>query len=231
MTPLEHPEIVDPLAAEYVLGTLRGPARRRFESWRASSTLVQERCRFWEENLVTLAKGVRPIQPPVHVWEGILARLNLSRDQQSRGRRPGRAFAIAASILVVVGLSALLYWRAGGPGKVSELATISASTGQPIWQVEVYGASGQIILRAGQQLPSQPSDRDYELWALPAGGKPVSLGVMPFAGTTKRTLTPVQQQALANAQQVAVTVEQIGGSPTGQPTTTPIFVVPLKTVS
>jgi anti-sigma-K factor RskA len=229
MTPLQHPEVVDPLAAEYVLGTLRGPARRRFEKWRASSALVQERCRFWEENLMHLAKGLRPIQPPAHVWQGIRARLNLSRGEEPRRRWPGRALAIAASILLVAGLSALLYWRSQ-PGKVSEIATISAESGQQMWRIEIYGASGRMLLHAGR-LPARPSDRDYELWALPEGSPPVSLGVMPVAGTTQRVLTPAQRQALANAQQLAVTVEPIGGSPTGQPTSKPVFVVPLKAVS
>jgi anti-sigma-K factor RskA len=231
MTPLQHPEIIDPLAAEYVLGTLRGSARRRFERWLESSTLVQERCRFWEENLMGLAKGLRPIQPPAHVWQGIRVRLNLTRPQEPHVKRSGRALAIAASILVVAGLSALLYWRAGQPGKISELATISASSGQQMWQVEVYAKTGRLIVRAGQQVGERPSDHDYELWALPAGGTPVSLGVMPVAGSAERVLTVAQQQALANAAQVAVTVEQIGGSPTGQPPTKPIFVVPLKVVS
>jgi anti-sigma-K factor RskA len=85
-------------------------------------------------------------------------------------------------------------------------------------------------MHAGQ-LPPHPADREFELWALPAGGKPVSLGVMPYSGTTQRTLTAVQQQALANSAQVAISVEQVGGSPTGQPTTTPVFVAPLRAAS
>ena len=79
-----------------------------------------------------------------------------------------------------------------------------------------------------EQGPSHAADRDFELWALPTGGKPVSLGVLPASGSAKRALTVAQQQALANATQVAVTVEQLGGSPTGQPTTTPVFVAPLR---
>jgi anti-sigma-K factor RskA len=230
MTPLQHPEVVDPLAAEYVLGTLRGPARRRFERWRVDSPLVQERCRFWEENLMYLAaRGLRPIQPPPHVWQRILIELNLSRGEQPR-RRSMRPLAIAASVLVVMGLAGLLYWRSTLPGRVSEVASISASSGQQMWQVEVYGQTAQIIVRASPAV-ARPTDKDYELWALPTGGKPVSLGLMPAAGSARRTLTPTQQQALANTQQVAVTLEQVGGSPTGQPTSTPIFVVPLKVAS
>jgi anti-sigma-K factor RskA len=225
MTPQEHPQAVDLLAAEYVLGTLRGRARRRFEKWRATSPLVQERCRFWEENLMRLAKGLKPIKPPAHVWQGIRARLNLGRSAPQR--RTGRAMAIAASVLLVAGLSALLYWRGLGPGRLSEVATITTPTGAQIWEVDVYGASGRLIVHAGN-VATRPTDRDYELWALPAGGKPVSLGVLPVSGTAQRTLTSVQQQALANAAQVAVTIEPLGGSPTGQPTTTPILVAPLR---
>ena len=226
MAPQDHPEVIDSLAAEYVLGTLRGPARRRFEKWRATTPLVQERCRFWEENLMQLAKGVRPIRPPPRVWQGIRARLNLTASEQRR--RPGRALAIAASVLLVAGLSALLYWRSLSPGKLVEVATITTPAGSQVWEVDIY--SGRLIVHAGQ-LPAHPTDRDYELWALPAGGKPVSLGVLPTSGTAQRTLTLVQRQALANAPQVAVTVEPLGGSPTGQPTTTPIFVAPLKATS
>ena len=139
-------------------------------------------------------------------------------------------WAIAASVLLVAGLSALLYWRSTEPGKLSEVATIATPTGTQLWEVDVYRSSGRLILHAGQ-LPTHPADRDFELWALPAGGKPVSLGVMPQSGTAQRTLTAVQSQALANSAQVAITVEQLGGSPTGQPTTTPVFVAPLRAAS
>jgi anti-sigma-K factor RskA len=227
VAPQDHPEIIDSLAAEYVLGTLRGPARRRFERWRANTPLIQERCRFWEENLMQLAKGVRPVRPPAHVWQGIRTRLNLSRDEPRQ--RPRRVLAIAASLLLVAGLSALLYWLSTGPARLAEVASISTPTGAQVWEVDVY-RTGRLIVRAGS-LPTHPTDRDFELWALPARGAPVSLGVLPVSGTTERTLTAAQKQALANAAQVAVTLEPVGGSPTGQPTTTPIFVAPLRAAS
>jgi anti-sigma-K factor RskA len=222
----QDPNLIDSLAAEYVLGTLRGPARRRFEKWRATMPPVQERCRFWEENLMQLAKGLRPIRPPPRVWQGIRARLDLVRREP--WWRSGRALAIAASVLLVAGLSALLYWRGIGPGKLTEVASITTPTGAQVWEVDVY--RGRLVVHAGQ-LPAHPADRDFELWALPAGGKPVSLGVLPASGTARRTLTAAQQQALASAAQVAVTIEQLGGSPTGQPISTPVFIAPLRASS
>jgi len=222
MTPQDHPQIIEPLAAEFVLGTLRGAARRRFEKWRATWPQVDERCRFWEASLMPLAGGLRPIQPPPHVWQGIRARLGFV--QSPSRSRPWRALAIAASVVLVAGLSALLYWR-GFVTRPTEIASIINPAGAPVWQVDVY--PGRLVVHAGR-LPAHPTDRDFELWALPTGGKPVSLGMLPASGTTQRALTAAQQQALANAAQVAVTLEQLGGSPTGQPTSTPIFVVPLR---
>ena len=225
MRPQDHPEIIDSLAAEYVLGTLRGRARRRFEKWRERTPLVNERCRFWEDHLMQLAKGLRPVRPPPHVWKGIRARLNLSRQEQ---KRRGRPWAIAASLLLVVGLSAVIYWRSIEPGRLTAVATIATQTGNQLWEVDVY--RDRLVLHAGQ-LPPHPTDHEYELWALPTGGKPVSLGLLPGSGSTQRSLTVAQQQALANATQVAVTLEPLGGSPTGQPTSTPVFVVPLRASS
>jgi len=221
----QDPNLIDSLAAEYVLGTLRGAARRRFERWRATVPQVEERCRFWENNLMQLAKGVRPIRPPPHVWQHIQERLNLPRG--GRHRRVGPALAIAASVLLVAGLSWLVYWRGVGQ-RPTEVASITTQAGTQAWTVDVY--RGRLVVHAGQ-LPAHPSDHEFELWALPTGGKPVSLGVLPGAGTTQRALTEVQQQALANATQVAVTLEPLGGSPTGQPTSTPLFVAPLRASS
>ena len=59
------------LAAEYVLCTLDGPARGRFErSLEADPALRAEVAR-WERNLYRLADAVPPIVPPPRVWQRI----------------------------------------------------------------------------------------------------------------------------------------------------------------
>jgi len=233
----EDPELIDRLASEYVLGTLRGPARRRFERWRVSSAQVDERCRFWEDQLLPLARGLRPVQPPAHVWQSINARLDRATPAPRRsalGRTRTRLFAIAASILLVAGLGTLLYWRALQPGEITQLATIRAASGPPAWTVEIHGrtpGSAQLVVRTGT-LPARPAGRDYELWALPTGARPVSLGVLPAAGGTARhALSAAQLSALAGSMQLAVSVEPVGGSPTGQPTGPVVLTAPLGAVS
>jgi anti-sigma-K factor RskA len=213
MTTPDNREVVDRLAAEYALGTLRGPARRRFERWRTSTPFVAERCRFWEERLMYLAKDLEPVQPPARVWPAIQRRLNLT-NRHSPLRRI-RSFALAASVLLMIGVGALLYWRS--------LPTI-------LWDVEVFGKADRLVAHVAK-LPARPPGSDYELWALPKGAAPVSLGVLPAAGATTRTLTVIQKQALALSSEVAVSIEPLGGSPTGQPTGAVLYVAKLRTPS
>lgn len=224
-------DLLNRLAAEYVLGTLRGPARRRLERWRVSSAALEECCRSWEDRLAPLVRGLRPVQPPPHVWQGIRARLGLPGATR-RGRRP--LYALAASLLLIAVLGTLLYWRTPAPQRAAEVATIAAPSGALMWQVEIYGAPGtpaHLSLRAST-LAAAPAGRDYELWALPKGGAPVSLGLLPYhQNAAQRALSLAQRQALANAAQVAVSVEPAGGSPTGQPTGPVVFVAPLRNVS
>jgi anti-sigma-K factor RskA len=223
----DDPELIDRLAAEYVLGTLRGRARQRFERWRTSSRLVDERCLMWEERLVPLAAGITMRTPPARVWTGIRARLGLAEPYR---RSRVRNLALAASVLLLVALGAVLYWTTFVPGQPTQIATIATPAGVAAWKVEVLGRSARLVMRAGV-LPAIPSGRAYELWALPAGRPPVSLGVLPGTGTSRHALSAAQQRALAEASQVAVSIEPSGGSPTGQPTGPVVFVAPLRAVT
>jgi anti-sigma-K factor RskA len=224
----DNPEIIDRLASEYALGTLRGPARRRFERWRANTPFVDQRCRFWEERLMHLAKGLTSVQPPAHVWAAIQRRLNLTTGRSARRRI--RSFALAASVVLVVGLAALLYWRSLPADRATAVATISAKSGDHIWELQVFGNTDRLVARAAK-LPARPPGSDYELWALPKGAAPVSLGILPAAGASSRTLTLAQKRALALSSQVAVSIEPLGGSPTRQPTGAIVYVAPLHAPS
>ena len=73
-----------------------------------------------------------------------------------------------------------------------------------------------------RRLPPVDPGRGYELWAIPTGGNPISLGMIATSpdGTASHTapLPPT-----VNVEIVAVTIEQAGGSPTGQPLGQPVL--------
>jgi len=227
-TPPNNPELIDRLAAEYVLGTLRGAARRRFARWRASSTSVDQRCLFWEERLTALLKDLMPVQPPARVWRGI--RRRIASTAPGMRRSLVRNLALAASVLLVGVLAILWYRRELVPERATQVATITAPAGA-LWQVEIFSRAGEpprLAIRAGAQA-ARPAGHDYELWALPQGGKPVSLGVLPYVqGSLRRALSSRELEALGRSTQLAVSLEPPGGSPTGQPTGAIVFVVPLQ---
>ena len=221
-------ELVDRLAAEYVLGTLRHRARRRFERW-LRSPQVGAIVKAWEDRLAGLEPQLAPVTPPATVWHGIEDKLEL---RKLRRRPAARWLAIAASLAFFVMAGILLTYRQ--PPDVPQLARTQESLLQAdpqtiYWRVEVLGDHQELRLLA-QKMYDLPVGKAHELWALPEGGAPVSLGLLPETGEQHRVLTPAQQTALAGAKQIAVSLEPEGGSPTGAPTGPVLLVASLSRV-
>jgi anti-sigma-K factor RskA len=224
--------LVDRLAAEYVLGTLRGRARRHFERWLVSpqvGTMVKQ----WEGRLAGLEPCIERVPPAPEVWRGIERRLALRR---AGGTPVARWLAIAASLLffALLGLFAV-YWRGTPPLQATQVAAIQqASSPQHAatiyWQVELLGDNQELTVQVRNAHALEPG-KSLELWVLPApgvnDGKPVSLGVLPTQGEQRRVLSAAQRAALAGARNLAVSLEPAGGSPTGLPTGPVLHVAPL----
>jgi anti-sigma-K factor RskA len=222
-------ELVDRLAAEYVLGTLRYRARRRFERWLLSPQ-VGALVKAWEERLAGLEPQLVPVYPPSSVWAGIEARLEL---RKARARPVTRWLAVAASLAFFVTVGVLLT----KPGtEVTHPVPTLASTQKSFlqadpetiyWRVEVLGDYQEISLHV-HKVHDLPPGKAHELWALPeGGGAPVSLGLLPHTGDHHRVLNASQRAALAGSKQIAVSLEPEGGSPTGAPTGPVLLVAPL----
>ena len=213
-------DLVDRLAAEYVLGTLRGRARRRFERWFVSPQ-VGALVKAWEQRLAGLEPPLERVTPPSTVWSGIENKLELRRLRRTPGLRWLTVAAAAAFFATVA------YFAIRQPTATPDVSTpVLASTGRGLlqsadgrtiyWRVEVLGDSQELHLQA-QAVDEMPPGKSHELWALPEGGAPVSLGLMPHTGDQRRVLTAAQRAALAKARQIAVSLEAEGGSVTGAP--------------
>ena len=71
------PRLVDHLASAYVLGTLTGGARRRFERLQRDRVDVQLAVAQWEYRLGQLAGPVRALRPSPRVWQAIAQRTHI----------------------------------------------------------------------------------------------------------------------------------------------------------
>ena len=209
----------DALAAEYVIGAMRGGARRRFESLLPAHAVLREAAVAWQERLMPLTAVLEQVPPSGEVWRRISDRLDRRKSvvagawQRLSFWRGLTAFASVAAI----GLAVLLANpRAVAPPVVVVLAaTGAAATGAATAPI-VASISGD-----GTTLVARPiapvalrADRSLELWAVPTQGAPRSLGLLPGGGG----VVALRGKVLAGADTLAVTVEPAGGSPTGAQT-------------
>ena len=214
-------DLLDRLAADYVLGTLRYRARRRFERWLLSPQ-VGALVKAWEDRLAGLEPQLTPVTPPATVWRGIENKLELRK----LDRRPAmRWLGIAASLIFFVAVGVFITRPTVQP-PMTALSTLQTDPQTIYWRVEVLGDNQELNLQV-QKVRDLPAGKSHELWALPEGGAPVSLGLLPHLGERHVVLNAAQRAALANSKQIAVSLEPEGGSPTGAPTEV-LFAAPLS---
>ena len=214
-----EPAVLDLLAAEFVLGTMTGAARRRFARSLAADPFVARRVRGWEERLAGLAFRAEPVAPAPAVWNAIERRI---------GPAPAgswRALVAAVVAVTVIGLGWYL-WQEQRPAPPQAQALIADASGQALWQV-AFAADGEHVEVTAIGDFRHPATRSLELWALPPDAAPVSLGLMPAEGSKQLAIDDRQRAALGIAANVAVSDEPRGGSPTGAPTGPVLFVAPL----
>src|SRR3977135_2395135 len=75
MASYQNPELRDKLAAEYVLGTLIGRARSRFQSLMRYDRELRQAVADWEARLTPPRRAGSEIAPPPRVWHTLERRL------------------------------------------------------------------------------------------------------------------------------------------------------------
>lgn len=216
-----NPDLIDKLAGEYVLGTLRGLARKRFERLAADNATIRLHIREWEERLMTLSHALPDVEPPARVWRAIEARIKAEAKRQPaqpRGNRWWRPLAlllagVSAVLMVYVGVGLQPTTRPGD----SYIVVLNGGQMKPVMLAKADARTGEIQVRVLAQ-QTLASDKALELWGLPKAGKPRSYGLIPASGVIKLKFDRPVEQVLQDIAALAVSLEPQGGSPTGQPT-------------
>ncbi|WP_277960605.1 anti-sigma factor [Pseudomonas sp. RIT-To-2] len=209
----QHPALRRALAADYAIGLMAPTARRRFERLLAEDRALEQELGQWQDALARLATPVPDAPVPERVWENIKARIepqHLHVPTRSRTRHWLRATALAAAVVLAVGIG--MYYNRD---QAMYSATLVSASNQPAVTIEAFD---QYLQVAPLNLASAPADRSMQLWAIPAEGMPVSLGLMPEGGKGRIRLDESQRKLLGEPIALAISLEPAGGSPTGQPT-------------
>ena len=213
--------LADRLAAEYVLGTLRGPARRRFEALLPAHAGLRAGVAAWQSRLAPLAAAIDPVEPSESVWPALERRLFAAAGPAAAPGGWWQRLALWRGVAALATVAAL------GLGVV---ATQAPPVAPPIVIVLEANPEAQGVVAArfvasvtpdGRALVLRPigpvplaAGRALELWSVPGQGAPRSLGLVSAQGAT----TVLRTRLLDGTAAFAVSLEPAGGSPTGAPT-------------
>jgi anti-sigma-K factor RskA len=213
------------ISGEYVLGVLSEEDRRRVEARIASDPKFATQVRRWQTNLADFNDEYQDARPPQDAYAKIEQRLFGVPDSASSGILQAlwgsvavwRTLTAAALVLAVgFGISGRIHlpWAAQGSGPlVAELTGMDS----PISLVATYDfSSGKLSVTPAALKQEQP--KSLELWLIEDGKPPASLGVLPEDGHGDIVINASLRDAFAAGKTIAMTVEPLGGSPTGKPT-------------
>ena len=208
----------DDLAAEYVLGTLRGSAREQFERLLREDADMRHHVHEWEARLFTLTDGISPVSPPKRVWKSIHKRIG-GATRKGLWDHLGwwRAWGLAASVMLVFVSVLMVQQQQPIDTLPPSIAVLSDESSQAGWVVQADYNKNLIVAQA-LQVKDPGQDKAYELWMLPKGEPPRSLGLLPLKGKLSVALTAQKRAILERSGALAVSLEPATGSPTGLPT-------------
>ena len=213
----DKPELLDSLAGQYVLGTLRGLARKRFQRLLLTSNKAREATSMWEQNLNNLASAITPKIPNDEVWVQIMQRIE-NKPQSSKTvvhTKPSiwRTWSFVATAACII-LAFLVIQPTTSVKQTEQIALVQNQDKQSLWFSDV-NAQG-LAIKASSQLVAQ-TNKDYELWMILKGqDTPISLGLLPKQGD--KLLLKDKRFKASDIALLAVSLEPIGGSPNGLPT-------------
>lgn len=222
----DHPELREKLTAAYVLGTLRGAARKRYESLMHNRRDWQTSHAWWLNRIHLLADTAPAVSPSPKVWKAIQARVYGSVNQAVKWWKNLALVSSALSLgLAVLTVNLLLQTPAQqAPTPITmpsvEVALLNNEQSQAGWVLSlVKGSNGLAEIKVVTTSNVKPIDqKSFELWVLPADkSAPISLGLLPENGTQQLHIKQALL-ALMTSGGLAVSLEPKGGSPTGQPT-------------
>ena len=236
MNIVQNSELIDRLAAAYALGTLRGAARRRFEQLARQHPTIRAAALVWQSRVSGWTEIQEEHAPPAAVWTRIdnLVQADIAQTKHkaalaaqppTRWWQSWRLWQSATFASLVVAVVMFVGFNQQQHQHSTELASLQqelqhSQTKQVLAVLSDSQANAQLLvsLDAGNNALRverignfrTPSQRDLQLWALPPGQAPVSLGVLSHQD---RGRLPLQAQLLAGTTTLAVSLEPIGGVP------------------
>lgn len=208
---------LDALIGGYLLGTLRGRARRRFERALREEPQVALRLRTLQNEFTPRYSERIAETPQAGGWQRLERELGLAKLRPAWYSRVSflRGWALGVTAAFVLGVM-LLTLRATTDTTLTPAAQLAMKGAAPSVTASLSADRRTLELRAERPIVAGPL-QSYELWVIPEGGTPISLAVLGQLDGTLR-VAEGHVATLRKGAVLAVSVEPAGGSPTGGPT-------------
>ena len=206
----------DVAAAELALGLLEGEDRAAALRRQLAEPAFARDVERWRDRFAALFSSFPAEEPAADLEQRVIARLN-----GPARPRPGlwRTFALASS-LAAASLLGVVVMRpdAIAPPAVVQPAPMVAAfmiEGQETPTLAVYDAArGQVRMPGPMPIPA---GRSAQLWAIVGDEAPHPLGLFHQAGAGVMADAP-SPKPMGEETTLAISIEPLGGSPTGLPT-------------
>lgn len=221
--------------AEYVLGVLDAAARADVEREIEADAQAAAAVQWWQQRLTPLSEDIATTAPPEYIWARIQEALghdatipvSTARPPAKRGLWDnlvlwrwlgvGASVVAAACLVLVFTVPRVTTTPPAAVSPAYMVASIAQDNGIAGWTATMDLDHKRMVI-----VPATPAavaaDKSTELWLIPPGQKPISLGLIAENQPTTVALSPALLNQLSAKALLAVSVEPHGGSPTGQPT-------------
>jgi anti-sigma-K factor RskA len=223
---LENSTLRQMLAGEYVLGSLRGRARMRFERLMHADAALRRLVDEWQQDLSPLAQETPAVAPP-RVLEAVQGRIG--RNERTVGGFWNRvgfwrrfSFGSAAVAVALAVFTTLLVLRPPAAAAPSYVAVLQSEAGQPALVVTGYRNPFRIKT---EPLAIRPlaSGQVLQIWAIEKDtGAVQPLAAAKPDAPAQIALSDQAWKLVRNAHSLAISVEPAGAVATS-PTSSLIY--------
>lgn len=213
------------LAMDFALGALPRAEYRaadiRLRSDPAFRALVED----WQAQLAPLDDETAAVTPPTAVWTQIAAEIAPTRPVVAASPKPSLWNSLAlwrGAALAGTAAAAVAVTQIGSPPPVPGMppqvlvAALAGADGKPLLSAAYDPLRGAVVLTPATQ--RDDVGKSPELWVIEGDKPPRSLGVIDIHGPNAHAISSKRLAGLAAGSALAISIEPLGGSPTGQPT-------------
>lgn len=216
------------LAMDFALGALTRAEHRAAELRMQSDSAFRALVEGWQRQLSPLDDETAAVPPPAIVWQRVAAEISPVRPMAAAPAKPGRSglwnsLALWRGLaLAGVAAAAIAIMQLGTsrmpPGVPPQLlvAALAGPDGKPLLSAAYDPLRGAVVLTPAT--PRDDAGKSPELWVIEGDKPPRSLGVIDLHGPNSHAISSKRLAGLAAGSTLAISIEPVGGSPTGQPT-------------